>query len=154
MFLFRPGIREEEIQFINFSGGEYFWYFLTEYFQENHIFPSLAFTFLISADESLEFEFYSHTRSIRIIASVIAEEVSHPRAYLEHQFVLSEKLLPLTFLIKHLCLIAPNARMLSDFLDVDILIWHARVVCNSGEFASIIIRELYLHPLSYQQNEE
>ena len=154
MFLFRPGIREEEIQFIDFSGSEYLWYLLTKYFEQDHIISPLPRTFLIGADESLEFELYSDTRCIRIITSIIAEEVPHTSPYLEHQLLLSEEFLPSSFLSKHLCLIAPNAWMFSDFLDVDILVGHVRVVFSSGNFASIIIRELYPHPLSYQQNEE
>ena len=147
MFLFRPGIREEEIQFINFSGGEYFWYFLSKHFQENHIFPSLACTFLIGANQSFEFEFYSHTRCIRIIASIIAEEVPHARPYLEHQFVLSEKFLPFAFLSKHLCLIAPNTGMFSDFLDVNILVGHGEIVAKKEILQEILTRLLDSHPI-------
>lgn len=130
MFLFRPGIREEEIQFINFSGSEYLWYLLTKYFQENHIISPLARTFFIGTNEPFVFELYAHTCCIRMIFGIITQEVSHTRSYLEHQLLFSEEFLPVPFLSKHLCLIAPNTWMFGNFLDIDILVGHVQIVAK------------------------
>lgn len=143
MFLFRPGIREEQIQLVDFSGGKYLWYFLPEYFEENHIISPLARTFFIGTNEPFVFELYAHTRCIGIIASVIAKEVSHARPYLEHQLILSEEFFPLPFLSKHLCLIAPNTWMFGDFLDIDILVGHMQIVAKK-EINQVLYHSLFI----------
>ena len=80
-----PRIREKQIQLIHFTWSEYFGDLLTEDFQQNHIVSPLPCRFLISTNESLEFEFDADTGSIRVIFCIIAEEISHTCADFEHE---------------------------------------------------------------------